>query len=167
MGNPLEWIAAIGGVLATIGAWMGPVRARWNLRVEQLRTEGTGARTSYTGDASSASGSGSATSPRGMTESLLSAGSVSGLARPGHGGVALTLVRRHQGYTAGVPTRPTGSTSSSCMRSMNRDGSARRPRLLRTNFRQTIRLNCQATPPRRRSSPGNCFPRPRPRARSW
>lgn len=37
VGNPLEWIAAIGGVLATIGAWIGPVRARWNLRAEELR----------------------------------------------------------------------------------------------------------------------------------
>lgn len=38
VGNTLEWIAAIGGVLATVGAWAGPLRARWNLRTEQLRT---------------------------------------------------------------------------------------------------------------------------------
>lgn len=37
-GNVLAWIAAIGGVLATIGAWAGPLRARWNLRAEELRT---------------------------------------------------------------------------------------------------------------------------------
>lgn len=34
VGNALEWIAAIGGVLATVGAWIGPLRARWNLRAE-------------------------------------------------------------------------------------------------------------------------------------
>lgn len=36
MGNVLAWIAAIGGVLATIGAWAGPLRARWN-RLHQWR----------------------------------------------------------------------------------------------------------------------------------
>ena len=39
MSNPLAWIAAIGSIAATIGAWMGPVRARWQLRAEQLRTD--------------------------------------------------------------------------------------------------------------------------------
>lgn len=38
MGNALEWIAAIGGVLATAGTWTGPLRARWSLRAEELRT---------------------------------------------------------------------------------------------------------------------------------
>jgi hypothetical protein len=38
MGNALEWIAAIGGVLATIGTWYGPLRARWQMRAEELRT---------------------------------------------------------------------------------------------------------------------------------
>jgi hypothetical protein len=38
VGNALEWIAAIGGVLATVGVWLGPVRARWDLRAEELRT---------------------------------------------------------------------------------------------------------------------------------
>jgi hypothetical protein len=37
VGNALEWIAAIGGVLATVGTWLGPVRARWKLRAEELR----------------------------------------------------------------------------------------------------------------------------------
>lgn len=37
--NALEWIAAIGGVAATVGAWLGPVRSRWQLRAEQLRTD--------------------------------------------------------------------------------------------------------------------------------
>jgi hypothetical protein len=37
MGNPLEWIAAIGGVLATVGTWLGPLRARWELRAGELR----------------------------------------------------------------------------------------------------------------------------------
>jgi hypothetical protein len=36
--NALEWIAAIGGVLATVGTWLGPVQARWELRAEELRT---------------------------------------------------------------------------------------------------------------------------------
>jgi hypothetical protein len=36
--DALIWIAAIGGVLATVGAWLGPVRARWILRAEELRT---------------------------------------------------------------------------------------------------------------------------------
>ena len=36
--NALTWIAAIGGVLATVGTWLGPVRARWQLRAEELRT---------------------------------------------------------------------------------------------------------------------------------
>lgn len=36
--NALEWIAAVGGVLATVGAWIGPLRARWQLRAEELRT---------------------------------------------------------------------------------------------------------------------------------
>lgn len=36
--NALNWIAAIGAVLATVGAWLGPVRARWQLRAEELRT---------------------------------------------------------------------------------------------------------------------------------
>lgn len=35
----LAWIAALGSVAATIGAWLGPVRARWQLRTEQLRTD--------------------------------------------------------------------------------------------------------------------------------
>jgi hypothetical protein len=35
--NALAWIAAIGGVAATIGTWLGPVRARWQLRAETLR----------------------------------------------------------------------------------------------------------------------------------
>lgn len=39
MSNPLAWIAAIGSIAATVGAWMGPVRARWQLRGEQLRTD--------------------------------------------------------------------------------------------------------------------------------
>jgi hypothetical protein len=38
MGNALEWIAAIGAVLATVGTWFGPARARWELRAEELRT---------------------------------------------------------------------------------------------------------------------------------
>jgi hypothetical protein len=38
MGNALEWIAAVGGVLATVGVWLGPVRARWDLRAEEQRT---------------------------------------------------------------------------------------------------------------------------------
>ncbi len=38
VGNALEWIAAIGGVLATVGTWIGPLRARWSLRAEELRT---------------------------------------------------------------------------------------------------------------------------------
>jgi hypothetical protein len=38
VGNVLEWIAAIGGVLATVGAWAGPLKARWGLRAEELRT---------------------------------------------------------------------------------------------------------------------------------
>jgi hypothetical protein len=37
MGNLLEWVAAIGGVAATIGTWLGPVRARWKLAAEQIR----------------------------------------------------------------------------------------------------------------------------------
>ena len=39
VGSALEWIAAIGGVLAAIGigAWAGPVKARWQLRAEELR----------------------------------------------------------------------------------------------------------------------------------
>src|SRR6266436_8245748 len=37
MSNPLAWIAAIGGVTATIGTWLGPARARWQLRAETLR----------------------------------------------------------------------------------------------------------------------------------
>jgi hypothetical protein len=35
--DALIWVAAIGGVLATVGAWAGPLRARWNLRAEELR----------------------------------------------------------------------------------------------------------------------------------
>lgn len=38
MNNALTWIAAIGGVLATAGTWFGPLRARWQLRAEELRT---------------------------------------------------------------------------------------------------------------------------------
>jgi hypothetical protein len=37
MTNPLAWIAAIGGVLATIGTWLGPARTRWELRAEAIR----------------------------------------------------------------------------------------------------------------------------------
>jgi hypothetical protein len=37
--SALEWIAAIGGVAATIGTWFGPLRARWVLRAEQARTD--------------------------------------------------------------------------------------------------------------------------------
>ena len=36
--DALIWIAAIGGVLATVGAWTGPLRARWNMQAEGLRT---------------------------------------------------------------------------------------------------------------------------------
>jgi hypothetical protein len=39
MSNPLAWIAAVGGVAATIGTWLGPVRARWKVHAEQLRTD--------------------------------------------------------------------------------------------------------------------------------
>ena len=35
--DALVWIAAVGGVLATIGTWFGPLRARWQLRAEALR----------------------------------------------------------------------------------------------------------------------------------
>jgi len=35
----LAWIAALGSVAATMGAWLGPIRARWQLRTEQLRTD--------------------------------------------------------------------------------------------------------------------------------
>lgn len=35
--SALEWIAAIGGVLATAGTWFSPIRSRWQLRVEELR----------------------------------------------------------------------------------------------------------------------------------
>jgi hypothetical protein len=38
MNDALVWIAAVGGVLATVGTWLGPLRARWNLRAEELRT---------------------------------------------------------------------------------------------------------------------------------
>lgn len=34
----LIWVAAIGGVLATVGAWLGPLRTRWQLQAEELRT---------------------------------------------------------------------------------------------------------------------------------
>jgi hypothetical protein len=37
--DPLAWIAAVGGVAATAGAWLGPVRARWQLRAERLGTD--------------------------------------------------------------------------------------------------------------------------------
>jgi hypothetical protein len=36
--DPLAWTAAIAGVAATIGTWMGPLRARWKLRAEELLT---------------------------------------------------------------------------------------------------------------------------------
>lgn len=36
--DALAWIAAIGAVLATVGAWLGPLKARWELRAEELRT---------------------------------------------------------------------------------------------------------------------------------
>lgn len=35
----LNWIAAVGGIAATVGTWMGPVRSRWNLHAERLRAE--------------------------------------------------------------------------------------------------------------------------------
>lgn len=38
VGNALEWIAAIGGVLATVGTWLGPLKTRWQLHAEELRT---------------------------------------------------------------------------------------------------------------------------------
>jgi hypothetical protein len=37
--NALEWIAAIGGVAATVGAWRTEVTARWRARVERLRND--------------------------------------------------------------------------------------------------------------------------------
>lgn len=37
--NALEWIAAIGGVLATVGAWRTEATARWQARAELLRTD--------------------------------------------------------------------------------------------------------------------------------
>jgi hypothetical protein len=37
MPNALEWIAAVGGVAATVGTWTGPLRARWQLQAEQIR----------------------------------------------------------------------------------------------------------------------------------
>jgi hypothetical protein len=37
--DPLAWIAAVGGVAARAGAWLGPVRARWQLRTERLGTD--------------------------------------------------------------------------------------------------------------------------------
>ncbi len=39
--NPLAWIAAIGGVAATIGAWRTEATARWQARAERLRTDRT------------------------------------------------------------------------------------------------------------------------------
>jgi hypothetical protein len=39
MSDPLAWIAAIGGAAATAGAWLGPVRNRWQLRAELVRTD--------------------------------------------------------------------------------------------------------------------------------
>jgi hypothetical protein len=33
----LAWVAATGGVLATIGTWAGPLRSGWNLRAETIR----------------------------------------------------------------------------------------------------------------------------------
>lgn len=39
MSDPLAWIAAVGGVAATAGAWLGAVRARWQLRAERLGTD--------------------------------------------------------------------------------------------------------------------------------
>jgi hypothetical protein len=33
----LAWIAALGGAAATIGTWLGPLRARWQLRAETIR----------------------------------------------------------------------------------------------------------------------------------
>lgn len=38
MNDALAWIAAVGAVLATVGAWLGPLRARWQLRAEELRS---------------------------------------------------------------------------------------------------------------------------------
>jgi hypothetical protein len=37
MSDTLTWIAALGGVAATIGTWLGPLRTRWQLRAEALR----------------------------------------------------------------------------------------------------------------------------------
>jgi hypothetical protein len=37
MSDPLAWIAAIGGVAATAGTWLGPIRSRWQLRSESQR----------------------------------------------------------------------------------------------------------------------------------
>ncbi len=39
MSDPLTWIAAVGGVAATVGAWLGPVRTRWQWRAEHARTD--------------------------------------------------------------------------------------------------------------------------------
>lgn len=38
MSSPLLWVAAVGGAAAAVGTWLGPVRARWRLRAESLRT---------------------------------------------------------------------------------------------------------------------------------
>jgi hypothetical protein len=37
--DPLAWIAAVGGVAATVGAWRTEATARWQARVERLRTD--------------------------------------------------------------------------------------------------------------------------------
>jgi hypothetical protein len=37
--NALEWIAAVGGVAATAGAWRTEATARWQARVERLRND--------------------------------------------------------------------------------------------------------------------------------
>jgi hypothetical protein len=41
MSNPLAWIAAIGGVAATIGAWRTEATARWQALAERRRTDRT------------------------------------------------------------------------------------------------------------------------------
>jgi hypothetical protein len=39
MAIALAWIAALGGLAATIGAWRTEARARWQARAERLRTD--------------------------------------------------------------------------------------------------------------------------------
>lgn len=119
MSDPLTWIAAVGGVAATVGAWLGPVRTRWQWRAEHARTDEARRDNELHRRRFAEVWNWQRNQPEGpeRIDAARWYGEWTGAARPGE--AALTMVRRPLACTVLTRMTPTSGISSSSALSMS------------------------------------------------